>query len=154
MNKEGQLSTAIWIASSEFVNIFDKGGNPYILHCLYVMRKVRYHSIDAMIVGVLHDVLEDTSMSKGGLVSLGIERGLVKVVDLLTKKEGQTYEEYKEAVKSHPLAVIVKLADLEHNMKLSRIKNKGNLKKKDIERINNYIQFYSELEQIKKNNLC
>ena len=73
---------------------------------------------------------------------------------MLINKKGYTYEKYKEAFKSHPLAVIVKLEDLEHNMKLSRIKNKVNLKDKDVERINNYIKFYNELETIKKEKLC
>lgn len=53
------LAKAIKIAAEAFEDKTDKGGNPYILHCLYVMNKVAYLGEEAMIVGVLHDLLED-----------------------------------------------------------------------------------------------
>jgi (p)ppGpp synthase/HD superfamily hydrolase len=54
------LARAIEIASKEFVNVTDKSGRPYILHCLWVMNKVRHLGDTYMIVAVLHDLIEDT----------------------------------------------------------------------------------------------
>ena len=54
------LGRAIEIASVAFSRVQDKSGSPYILHCLWVMDRVRHLGEDAMIVAVLHDLVEDT----------------------------------------------------------------------------------------------
>ena len=53
------LQRAISIAVEAHEGQIDKGGNPYILHPLRVMMSLR--TVDEMIVGVLHDVVEDCS---------------------------------------------------------------------------------------------
>ena len=53
------LDKAIRIASVAFEGKKDKGGSPYILHCLHVMNEVRHLGVNAMASAVLHDVLED-----------------------------------------------------------------------------------------------
>ena len=53
------LQSAIQIAVSAHAGQTDKGGNPYILHPLRVMQSLK--TTDEMIVGVLHDVVEDCS---------------------------------------------------------------------------------------------
>ena len=54
------LQKAISIAVEAHEGQVDKGGNPYILHPLRVMMSLR--TIDEMIVGVLHDVVEDLEL--------------------------------------------------------------------------------------------
>ena len=49
---------AIEIAVSAHKGAVDKGGNPYILHPLTVMLSLE--TAEEKIVGVLHDVIEDT----------------------------------------------------------------------------------------------
>ena len=51
------LQRAISIAVIAHEGQTDKGGNPYILHPLRVMQSLR--TTNEMIVGVLHDVVED-----------------------------------------------------------------------------------------------
>jgi len=62
------LGKAIAIAATAFEGAIDKGGNPYILHCLWVMNAVRHLGEDYMIVAVLHDLLEDTDWTAERLV--------------------------------------------------------------------------------------
>ena len=52
------LARAIEIAASAHRNQVDKGGKPYILHPIRVMMSL--NSEDEKIVGVLHDVVEDS----------------------------------------------------------------------------------------------
>ena len=55
------LEVAILIAVKAHMGQVDKAGKSYILHPLRVMQNVE--SIDAKIVAVLHDVLEDTDIT-------------------------------------------------------------------------------------------
>ena len=60
MNKEvtvADLERSIAIAVAAHEGQKDKGGSPYILHPLRVMMSLRTE--EEMIVGVLHDVIED-----------------------------------------------------------------------------------------------
>lgn len=50
------LGKAISIAAKAFENKTDKGGKPYILHCIHVMNGVRHLGQDAMVAAVLHDL--------------------------------------------------------------------------------------------------
>jgi len=54
------LSTAIRIASEVFEDKYDKGGQPYILHCLNVMGQMDPNDHELMAIAVLHDVIEDS----------------------------------------------------------------------------------------------
>jgi len=92
----------------------DKRGVPFIRHPLRVMSLM--HSIDEMICGVLHDVLEDTDCDITHLKALGIPDNLINVVDILTHKKGVDYFKYIKNVQSNELARKVKLADLTDNM--------------------------------------
>lgn len=79
---------------------------------------------DAYIVGLLHDVLEDSNFTAEDLLQepWSIPTRLVRVVETLTHKDdGLTYMEYIARVKQDPLARKVKIADLRHNMDISRL---------------------------------
>ncbi len=52
------LGRAISIAAQGFQNITDKGGQPYILHCIRVMNQM--DTEEEKIVAILHDVIEDS----------------------------------------------------------------------------------------------
>lgn len=56
MNK---LALAISITAKAFENKLDKGGQPYILHCLRVMNAVDDDE-DTKCGAVMHDLMEDT----------------------------------------------------------------------------------------------
>lgn len=56
-------------------------------------------------------------------------------VSVITKKAGEYYEEYLNRVKQNPIALRVKIADMEHNSDISRIKNPT---EKDLKRLEKY----------------
>ncbi len=108
------LEDAIILASQAHRGQVDKGGEPYILHVLRVM--LRQNEDAARRVGVLHDVLEDTSVTLSDLKSAGYSEQVRAAVDCLTRRRGETYEAMIERVATNPLARQVKLADLADNL--------------------------------------
>lgn len=63
------LATAISIATEAHAGQLDKYGAPYIAHVMRVMQLGK--TDDERIVGVLHDVVEDTSWTFGQLIEKG-----------------------------------------------------------------------------------
>lgn len=72
---------------------------------------------------MLHDVVEDTNVTVNDLKEAGFSDEVVSAVSTITKKVGEDYEEYLNRVKQNPIALRVKIADMEHNSDISRIPN-------------------------------
>ena len=140
------LDKAIALASEKFLNIIDKGGKPYILHCLWVMVRVRHQGEDFMTVAVLHDIIEDTNVTAEYLLNMGFKPHIVKAIDILTKKPNQNYDNYIKLVKSNDIAREVKKRDLEHNSKITRLKG---ITDADIKRMIKYNKAYLYLTNTK-----
>jgi len=115
------LEQAISIASLAHEGQLDKAGEPYILHPLRVMMKLKDEK--QRIVAVLHDVIEDTKVTDIDLVVKGLDIELVNVVLTLTRNKNESYNEYIDRISKDEFAIEVKLADLEDNMDMSRLKN-------------------------------
>lgn len=128
------LGKAIEIATNQHSDQYDKGGKPYILHCLHVMNNVG-DDPERMTAAVLHDLIEDTSWELSDLKLAGFSDHIVYVVDLLTHQRGMSREEYIERITEDMDAMVIKIADLKHNMDLSRLPVVG---QKDIERRKQY----------------
>lgn len=111
----------------------DKAGAPYILHPETVASFVTKD--DEKIVAYLHDVIEDTPCQLRDLENVGFSSEIIKAVDLLTRKTGQSYKQYLKLVKTNELARVVKLADLKHNSDLSRLTH---VTENDIKRLKKY----------------
>lgn len=116
-----------------FENKTDKGGHPYIQHLLRVSSNVKGKI--AKTVALLHDIIEDTDITKEDLIEMGFLHEVVDAVDILSRKENETYNEFilRIAASANPLAINVKIADLEDNMDLNRI---SNATQRDIDRVN------------------
>jgi (p)ppGpp synthase/HD superfamily hydrolase len=99
---------------------FDKAGVPYIAHPLAVMRKV---SGAAWHVAVLHDVMEDCDVTREDILGAGYTTEEADAIELLTRRDGETYEEFIEriALSGNALAVEVKMADITDNLDPSRL---------------------------------
>lgn len=105
------LDDAILLAAQAHHGKKDKLNRPYILHVLRVM--LMLESDEERIVGVLHDVVEESDVSLDRLRELGYSERVVKALDLLTRRKDQeSYEGYISRLKVDPLAVSVKRADL------------------------------------------
>ena len=72
--------------------------------------------VRAQAVAVLHDVLEDTAVTAEQLREANLSREVVDAVSVLTRRSGQTYEQYIEQVAGNAIARPVKLADLADNL--------------------------------------
>lgn len=120
-NFEGLYERAVEIATQAHKGQVDKGGNPYISHPLAVAEGVDGQELK--IVAILHDVLEDSDVTAEDLLTEGFDPYLVEAVQALTHDRGGavSYEDYICYVKKNPIARLVKIADLNHNLDLSRI---------------------------------
>jgi (p)ppGpp synthase/HD superfamily hydrolase len=88
------LERAIQIAAIGHAGQVDKGGSPYIFHPLRIMLKG--HDERHQIVGVLHDLLEDTSWTAEDLAKEGFDQSILRALDYLTRRPGETYDSYVE----------------------------------------------------------
>lgn len=113
------LERAIALAATAHAGQCDKGGEPYILHPLKVMMRVTGTS--ARMAAVLHDVVEDTSVTLDQLRAEGFPGDVIAAVEALTKRPGETRVEAARRAAADPLAREVKLADNAENMDLSRL---------------------------------
>jgi (p)ppGpp synthase/HD superfamily hydrolase len=135
-----QIEKAVWIALHAHENQKDKAGNPYVMHPIRVA--VKLQNDDEIAAAFLHDVLEDSDFTLDDLKKAGFNENVLKIVELMTKKDGDNYDDYIERIKEFAPAVRVKLADLEDNMNLMRIKNP---ELTDHERIEKYKKAYEFL---------
>lgn len=94
----------------------DMIGNPAILHVLAV--GLMGETEQEKKAGFLHDVVEDTTYTLEDLRAQGIEEDVLTAVDLLTHRDGISYEDYvKHIVASgNETAIHVKLNDLRQNL--------------------------------------
>jgi (p)ppGpp synthase/HD superfamily hydrolase len=134
------LDRALALAVHIHRGLKDKSGRPYILHPLRVMMKM--NTDEEMIVAVLHDVIEDSDMTIYDLLKEDFPPAIISAVDAISRRSGESYNEYILRVQKNPLAVRVKLADLEDNMDLNRLPEVGI---KDLDRHARYQKAYAIL---------
>lgn len=140
------LGEAILIAAKAHLGQLDRGGNPYILHPLWVMHKVRHLGEKYMIVAVLHDVPEDTPVTYDDLIKAGFNFEIIEALKLLDHSdETIPYQKYITNLALNDLARQIKLRDLEHNSKITRLKG---LKEKDFQRLQKYQIAYNYLKTL------
>lgn len=142
-----QLALAINLAAEGHMHQVDKGGKPYILHPIKVMHYLKTDDMELMAIGVMHDLCEDCDVSLDDLRAFGFSERVVKGVDLLTKKDGVSDDEYIAAIKMSVDATRVKLADLRHNSDVRRLKG---MTDKDLLRMRKYHGMFLELEKALK----
>jgi (p)ppGpp synthase/HD superfamily hydrolase len=135
-----QLETALKIAVEAHFGQKDKGGRPYIFHPLRVAARC---SGKAKVAALLHDTVEDTSVTFEQLAELGIDGEILAAVRLLTHDKSIPYFDYVRKVKENPIAREVKLSDLMDNMDLKRLKI---LTDEDIRRLEKYHEAYTILK--------
>ena len=115
------IERAIEIAATAHAGQRDKAGQPYIFHPLRVM--LRVDGAHEQMAAVLHDVVEDTSVTLDNLAREGFPSEVLRAIAALTKLPGETRLEAAARAAADPVARKVKLADNAENMDLSRIPN-------------------------------
>lgn len=117
-----RLQEAISLAALAHDGQTDKGGEPYLWHLLRVGISL-LPDVDAAIVGVMHDIAEDTYVRGEPILKIvGHSQPMMSAMYAITHQKGDSYEEYLRAVAIDPLALKVKLADLQDNMNEQRLR--------------------------------
>ena len=137
------LERAIEIAVAAHKGQLDKAGKEYIEHPMRVM--AAGSSTDEKIVGVLHDVVEDSAWTFEQLAAEGFAPQIIEALRCLTKLEGESYDKFIARVKCNALATAVKLNDLTDNMDIRRLPY---LSDKDVKRLKKYLKAYKQLSGI------
>lgn len=136
----GLIDKALCIAQKAHANQTDKAGEVYINHPKYVASVVETEYEKA--TALLHDVLEDSAYTVQDLINEGIPQTVINSVLILTKDKTTSYESYLHNVRANPIARKVKLADLRHNLDISRIPNPS---EEDYKRIKKYKKAFEYL---------
>ena len=135
------LERAIEIAAEAHKGQVDKAGNEYIGHPLRVMEMGK--TLEEKIVGVLHDVVEDTDWTFERLEAEGFAPEVIAALRCVTKtSENENYDDFIGRVKKNALATAVKINDLTDNMDIRRLPY---LSDKDVKRLKKYLKAYKRL---------
>lgn len=135
------LERAIAIASILHEGQVDKAGAAYILHPLRVM--VAQTSDEARMVAVLHDTVEDCGVTIEDLRDrAGFPESVLHALSLVTRRKEDSYGSFVERCATDPLALAVKLADLEDNLDIRRL---SELDDKGVKRIRRYLAAHRRL---------
>lgn len=138
-----QLNKAILIAIEAHAGQLDtNNGRPYIEHPFRVMNAGQ--TLSEKIVGILHDVVEDTHWTMDDLAGEGFSENVLAAIDALTRRDDESYDEYLERVKPIPLAVRVKLNDLTDNMDIRRW---DSIPDHELTRLRKYLKAYNQLTE-------
>jgi (p)ppGpp synthase/HD superfamily hydrolase len=121
------LADAVALAARAHQPQVDKSGEPYILHPLRVMLRLREqgHRVEVQAAAVLHDVVEDTPVTLDDVADL--DPAVAVLVDAMSRRiVGVTKEIYLDFIRraaSNPEARALKIADIEDNMsRLDRLR--------------------------------
>jgi (p)ppGpp synthase/HD superfamily hydrolase len=136
------LARAIEIAVAAHRGQTDKSGAPYILHPLRVMFALA--TDEERIVGVLHDVVEDSAWTLAQLAAEGFSPTVLAAVEAVTRSpDDADYAAFIARAASTPIARAVKRADLLDNLNASRLSRVGPA---EAERLDRYLLALAALD--------
>lgn len=126
-----QHQQALTIAMQAHDGQTDKSGAPYIHHPVAVAGLVQQVPTflacssaqkESIVQGaLLHDVVEDTEWTLEELAAAGMEPLTVEIVKAMTHIPEESRSTYITRVSAHPLARIIKIADIAHNTDPERL---------------------------------
>lgn len=126
----------------------DRGGHPYIEHIFRVAEEAEALQVGSYITGLIHDALEDTDLTADDLFLLGVRNADINRVSVLTRKPDDVYEHYINRIKKYAkqyndkIILAVKIADLNDNLNVSRLKGLNN---QDLLRLQRYMNARKKL---------
>lgn len=141
------FSKALQIATEAHFNTYDKGGHSYILHPLRIAMRLRTHDEELMSIAVMHDTIEDSTVTFEDLANFGFSERVINALRLLTHQKGQSYDQYIDAMRGNIDALKIKREDLRDNSDITRLKG---VTEKDIRRMEKYQRSFMKVEQFIK----
>ncbi len=142
MNWHELYDLALQIATKAHQGQKDKSGYEYIMHPIRVAERCK--DTRAKIVALLHDTIEDTFVTTDYLRKQGFPDETIEGVLSVTKREGESYDEFVRRAAENPLGKEVKKADLEDNMDIRRLKE---LTDEDVGRLRKYLRAWQFLNE-------
>jgi hypothetical protein len=112
------FADAVVLAARVYGASRDRSGGLNLAHAVYVAQALgRSATPISLNAAVLHDVPEDTGCAIEDLASWGVDPVVCEVVDVLTRRSGETYMDYVRRICDAPgvageTARLVKCADL------------------------------------------
>jgi (p)ppGpp synthase/HD superfamily hydrolase len=104
-------------------------------------------TLQEKIVGVLHDVIEDTSWTLEQLRAEGFSEEIVEGVDAMSRRDNESYDEYLLRVEKNDIATRVKINDLTDNMDIRRW---NEVPYHELARLQKYLKAYKQLTEREK----
>ena len=119
----------LWNVAYKFANRVhegtrDRNGVDYIQHPIYVANQFEIY--DFKIVGILHDVVENTSTKLEDLEKCGFPPKIINAIEAITRRDGEDYFDYLERLKHNYIDRKVNIEDVKHNLQEDRLKNLHN----------------------------
>ncbi|NLY24980.1 MAG: hypothetical protein GX042_08245 [Bacteroidales bacterium] len=143
MNLKEQLNRAIEIAISAHEGQLDThNGRPYIEHPFRVMSAGQ--TLQEKIVGILHDVVEDSPWTLNQLREEGFPEEIIDAVDAMSRRDNESYDAYLLRVQVNAIATRVKLNDLTDNMDIRRW---DEIPYHELLRLQKYLKAYKQLTE-------
>ncbi len=142
MNWHELYDLALQIATKAHEGQKDKSGYEYIMHPIRVAERCK--DTRAKIVALLHDTIEDTFVTTDYLRKQGFPDEIIEGVLSVTKREGESYDEFVRRAAENPLGKEVKKADLEDNIDIRRLKE---LTDEDVGRLRKYLRAWQFLNE-------
>ena len=144
MLPSSKIDQALLLTASRFEGIVDEDGQPYMLHCLRVM--LSFTDPTLQIVGLMHDLIEDTPTTLDELTQLGFGTDIIDAIHLLTRTSEISYADYIIRLKPNEIARQVKLADLRDNSNVGRALYRTSRPENDLKQAGRYLVSYQFLE--------
>ena len=121
----GLCSAAQRLALIAHTGQVDQVGEEYSYHPKWVAHEIQRAggSKETEAAAWLHDVVEDTWVTLEFLSQVGFPDVVVSAVDAVTKRSGETPQDYAMRIADNPIATSVKRADLAHNTDPYRLNN-------------------------------
>ena len=113
------LDKAAQICVTRHAGQRDKMNCAYFQHPMRVAMRCR--TDEEKIVALLHDTIEDTDVTPEYLIEQGFPQHIVEGILSVTKREGETYEDFFKRAKQNTIGRIVKIHDLEDNLDVLRL---------------------------------
>ena len=128
------------------------GGLPYITHPISVARIVWENGggMDAVVVALFHDLLEDTDVTEEEIFDIG-GGSVLEAVRLLTKHKGYVMADYVGSIRKNPVAFAVKGADRLHNLQCAVCTNDSFKRRYILESVDWYMDFMPAIPLAVKN---
>ena len=133
------------LVSKLFENKYDKIGESYFNHLKFVSE--HFSRLEYKVVGLLHDILEDTDLTDKDLEKLKDPKEIIEAVQILTRKKDETYSSFIDRIidSNNIMAIRVKKIDMTHNKSEERLKKLGKIEAQRLR--NKYENEYKKIEK-------